>query len=74
MNPKMDDLRWAVIGFGEVGSVLARHLAAVLDREIQVMAPRLNRDPAASLEGEGRPRVGCLKIVPDVGTLAGTVM
>ena len=64
----MKDLRWAVIGFGEVGSVLARHLAAVVDREVQVMAPRLNRNllsdrQKGQLEAEG------LKIVPDLGTL-----
>ena len=64
----MEDLRWAVIGFGEVGSVLARHLAAVLDREVQVMAPRLNRDPALALEGKELGRA-TLKIVPEVGTL-----
>ena len=64
----MEDLRWAVIGFGEVGSVLARHLAAVLDREVQVMAPRLNRDPALALEGK-EPGRAALKIVPEVGTL-----
>ncbi len=65
----MKDLRWAVIGFGEVGSVLARHVGTALAREVQVMAPRLNRNLVSDqekgqLEGEG------LKIVPDVGTLA----
>ena len=64
----MEDLRWGVIGFGEVGSVLARHLAAVLDREVQVTAPRLNRDPAFALEGK-EPGRATLKIVPEVGTL-----
>ena len=61
-------MRWAVIGFGEAGSVLARHLAAVLDREVRVMAPRLNRNPLPDQERRQLEGVG-LRIVPDVGTL-----
>ena len=39
----MEDLRWAVIGFGEVGSVLARHLAHVTGQHCAFDTNLMNR-------------------------------
>lgn len=64
----MDEPRWGVIGFGEVGSALARHIAISSGRAVQVTDPILNQNPPPT---HIRNRLGGfpIKIVPDVPSL-----
>ena len=62
---EMDRPRWGVIGYGEVGSVLARHLSDAGKSAVRVMAPSLVRLDASSWRAGGPG----LKISRDVRSL-----
>lgn len=61
----MDHPRWGIIGYGEVGSALARHLSDPGGAEVRVTAPSLTR-PDATAPQSGGPG---LKISRDVRAL-----
>lgn len=64
----MDNLRWGVIGFGEAGSLFARHISSQLSEPIQVTDPLLNQVPPPA---HIRQRLTNLpiKVVRDIGLL-----
>jgi len=41
----MNDTRWGIVGFGEVGSTFARHISGYLSEPLYVTDPVLNRAP-----------------------------
>jgi 3-hydroxyisobutyrate dehydrogenase-like beta-hydroxyacid dehydrogenase len=68
VQPKVDTLRWGIIGFGEAGSAFAGHIGQRSMQPIQIVDPLLNRPP---LPNHLRERLdsAAAEVVPDITTL-----
>ena len=64
----MQSLRWGIIGFGEAGSSIARHISKSIREPVRVTDPLFNGAPLADFMRDRLAEVS-LRVVPDIPAL-----